>query len=1009
MLDLFDDIPVPITKSLSDIRDLTTRSGGYSTTIEIPGTKNNMTILGHLNNLDVVNGTFDLKRKYRCVVIQGDETKFFGIIKLLGINKYDGPTGEDILTFTIQLYDELSNFYGLIRDKNLDDLFYDDIYVGYWNYNNIMATFENGLDRKYKFLLPTQTRGYYEVPDFRPSLFAYEYVDRIISTAGYKWNGSKDSNIIFQNLDNITITAPNTITVGFDWKSYGVQVGDWIQFYDFSTSITPNRDEYQILTINTAGTIITVNGTLTSYSDFLRFTIKRKSFINLNMWNLLNKSTNFEKLIIPYAGSKEVTKNPSKYNVFVGADYKKIRQSSTKIRVTWDNSSNIIQITGISNLIFGDMIRLDDSTPTDLIGYFEIQNLIGTTSGISSYNVKVVTADGILTNTIGNFSIDVYLTAWYPRKYDIFRSGVPDSQFNRIQSYFNVTDANKGYYDTFNALNNGSTSQTIYYGNDQEINLIWNKFYSDRGSDTITKNTIFNCLESGSLMISVSQFYDIIANTYVDCFVSPNDAGDPNARSFDVRFNLIVYKNNVIQNNFSLFNITNYSMPAVANYTDPGAYKLDAGINKLTTNTNFQQNTTIPVNVGDEIRVEIQCKLINNVGCIFKRKIIPGVDPVSTTDIIIIPKEGSYIKYTYTGNYQEDDYLYMKDFIPKKIKQSDFLLGLCRVFNLFIDYDDVKKELLILPKDEYYDLGKKISGLNLDVSNEGTEIKFLPDLVNKNLIMTYKADSDVVSKAYTDNVKETYGQITITYEDQHLYGTTTQDMIFYSTPISRSGGNLNIFDGDGNNPTNPSGSLKITAKDGNLISYIDYSNTTNIKLLYDNKIIFDFKSNPFLVRIKRPKNSLYSLNSYNGQSQTYAWTHTIAADDTQGTPIYYVGYTYFTYKNSLNQYGYPYVGHFYPNPIAPSLDLNYAICDYYAYPEIIADVNNNLFYRHYQRTIRQINSGRLLTCKLFLKDINILDFKNTYFIMGKYWYLNKIKSYDANSGELVECEFINVI
>ena len=75
---LFQDISIPITKSLADIRDLSKRSGGYTTSIEVPATKNNMELFGHLYDLNITNGSFDIRRKYTCVVIKDDVQIFQG-------------------------------------------------------------------------------------------------------------------------------------------------------------------------------------------------------------------------------------------------------------------------------------------------------------------------------------------------------------------------------------------------------------------------------------------------------------------------------------------------------------------------------------------------------------------------------------------------------------------------------------------------------------------------------------------------------------------------------------------------------------------------------------------------------------------------------------------------------------------------------------------------------------------------------------------------------------------
>ena len=226
-VDLYEDVSIPITKTLADIRDLSQRTGAYSTSIEVPGSKNNMNLFGHLYDMNIQNNSFDLKRKYTCVVIKDDQQIFQGYIKLEGINKYEGPNGDTIITFSINLQDSISNFYGKIKDKyinpsenvsnlnniygnnntgiNTDNIWWDDLILEKYNYPHIYNTFTNTYENKWKFFLPSTTKGYYETTDFKPAIYLYEYLDRIISSVGYKWNGSKTINIIEDHTQVITI------------------------------------------------------------------------------------------------------------------------------------------------------------------------------------------------------------------------------------------------------------------------------------------------------------------------------------------------------------------------------------------------------------------------------------------------------------------------------------------------------------------------------------------------------------------------------------------------------------------------------------------------------------------------------------------------------------------------------------------------------------------------------------------------------------------------------------
>ena len=63
-LDKFNpnDFFIPLTFSVADFRDISTRNGNFSKTIEIPSTKKNDSLLGHSFDISV-EGFFDRNKK----------------------------------------------------------------------------------------------------------------------------------------------------------------------------------------------------------------------------------------------------------------------------------------------------------------------------------------------------------------------------------------------------------------------------------------------------------------------------------------------------------------------------------------------------------------------------------------------------------------------------------------------------------------------------------------------------------------------------------------------------------------------------------------------------------------------------------------------------------------------------------------------------------------------------------------------------------------------------------
>ena len=69
-LDVVEDVQVPVTYSVADIKDISKRAGTFSKTIKLPGTKNNNQLLGQLYEVNLVQGTFDINRLQYCNLLQ---------------------------------------------------------------------------------------------------------------------------------------------------------------------------------------------------------------------------------------------------------------------------------------------------------------------------------------------------------------------------------------------------------------------------------------------------------------------------------------------------------------------------------------------------------------------------------------------------------------------------------------------------------------------------------------------------------------------------------------------------------------------------------------------------------------------------------------------------------------------------------------------------------------------------------------------------------------------------
>jgi hypothetical protein len=129
----------------------------------------------------------------------------------------------------------------------------------------------------------------------------------------------------------------------------------------------------------------------------------------------------------------------------------------------------------------------------------------------------------------------------------------------------------------------------------------------------------------------------------------------------------------------------------------------------------------------------------------------------------------------------------MNNFIPKKIKQRDFVKGILSMFNLFVEIDKTAPNNLILQhRDDYYDSGNTVDWTKKLCKDIEQELIFLPDITSKKMILTYKADQDLPNTDYVGATNEIYGQVEYIFETEYQKGIDTKEMIFSPTPVGRT-------------------------------------------------------------------------------------------------------------------------------------------------------------------------------------------------------------------------------
>ena len=286
----------------------------------------------------------------------------------------------------------------------------------------------------------------------------------------------------------------------------------------------------------------------------------------------------------------------------------------------------------------------------------------------------------------------------------------------------------------------------------------------------------------------------------------------------------------------------------------------------------------------------------------------------------------------------------VNDYVPKKIKQSDFIKSIFNMFNLYATVDNTQpNKLLLQNRDDFYDSGAEVDWTYKLAKDQEQNLSFLPEITAKKVILTYAPDKDDPNTTYTNATNDIYGQVEVVFDNEYVKEVDTKPLLFSPTPVIKT-----LF--------------------GAFVPMIaGAAPQTNIRILYDK------------TEVGQPLATCgpFSILDYGSVGQS-------------------------------NLTSYPLVGHF-DDPLTPSFDINYAICDFYYYqPGNLTD--NNLYNRYWRRTMGQINNGKMLIANFDLKenDIQALRLNDKIRIDNSWWNINKVIDYDANANKLTRVELISI-
>lgn len=149
--------------------------------------------------------------------------------------------------------------------------------------------------------------------------------------------------------------------------------------------------------------------------------------------------------------------------------------------------------------------------------------------------------------------------------------------------------------------------------------------------------------------------------------------------------------------------------------------------------------------------------------------------------------------------------IYVNKLLPKQIKQSDYVDGFIKMFNLYIKEDKLNnKKLIIKTRDKFYSDGSELKWSD-KLNADSVDIELISNLQKKRKVFTYKDDDkDLALVAYKKETNKTFGELEYVFENEFIRDIEKIEPVFSPTLIIDSGyGGLNLRTPyiDSRNPT----------------------------------------------------------------------------------------------------------------------------------------------------------------------------------------------------------------
>jgi hypothetical protein len=200
-LEVAENVVVPLNFGVSDVRDFTSKTGSFSKSIKIAGTKHNNLVFDHIFDVNNVTLEFNINTKQQCLIEQDGEIVLDNaIMQLIDVQKFSTGMGYDEqIEYTITVKDTVSELFTDIGNKLLTDLDFSDFNHTY-QASDVIASYDHDKEDGYKYILPIADDASYDLTEMKPAVYVWQYLNRIFSNVGYSYQFDEMVQIGFDKL-----------------------------------------------------------------------------------------------------------------------------------------------------------------------------------------------------------------------------------------------------------------------------------------------------------------------------------------------------------------------------------------------------------------------------------------------------------------------------------------------------------------------------------------------------------------------------------------------------------------------------------------------------------------------------------------------------------------------------------------------------------------------------------------------------------------------------------------